>query len=98
MHTGSLDNNYLTRQAATCRRLAAGIWNDPARVQLLGLAGEYDASIRALRQRRPEAKRVRVVLAFWHVIALGTFALIATFKAPRRFMTRWAPFLRHRGG
>jgi hypothetical protein len=43
MHSASMDNIYLTRQAAMCRRLAAGIGNDPARAKLLALAAEYEA-------------------------------------------------------
>jgi hypothetical protein len=43
MHSASVDNSYLTRQAATCRRLAAGIGNDPAKAKLLALAAEYEA-------------------------------------------------------
>jgi hypothetical protein len=43
MHSVSVDNSYLTRQAAMCRRLAAGIGNDPARARLLALAAEYEA-------------------------------------------------------
>jgi hypothetical protein len=89
MHTGSVDNNYLTKQAATCIRLAAGIWNDPARAKLLGLAGEYDARRHALRQTGPNVKRARVGLAIWRAIALGSLALMLAFQAP---------FLRHRRG
>jgi len=43
MHSASMDDTYLTRQAATCRRLAAGIWDDPAKAKLLALAAEYEA-------------------------------------------------------
>jgi hypothetical protein len=48
MHSASVANSYLTRQAATCRRLAAGIGNDPAKAKLLALAAEYEARMRML--------------------------------------------------
>jgi hypothetical protein len=51
MHSASVDDSYLTRQAATCRRLAAGIWDDPAKAKLLALAAEYEARRLAVQEQ-----------------------------------------------
>ena len=51
MHSASADDTYLTRQAATCRRLAAGIWDDPAKAKLLALAAEYEARRLAVQEQ-----------------------------------------------
>jgi hypothetical protein len=67
MHTGSVDNIYLTRQAATCRRLAAGISDDHVRAKLLVLAAEYDAQMLAVN--RPGARPLRVAKAFSHQLS-----------------------------